>query len=71
MARKTTSVSEAIRRAIVKSGQTAMDVERGTGVSNAVVGRFLRKKRGLNLATVDKLAHYLGLELVTRKGRSK
>jgi len=71
MSRKRPTVSEALRRAIVESGQTAMDIERATGVSNAIVSRFQRGERGLNSTTIDVLAKHFGLELTRRKGRPK
>ena len=69
MAKKGQTISDALRQAIVNSGMTTMDIERDTGVNNSQLSRFLRGERGLSLSTVDKLAWYLGLGLVERKGR--
>lgn len=44
-----------------------------TGVTQAALSRFVRGERGLDLSSVDKLAAFLGLELLPstaqRKGR--
>lgn len=68
MAKHHVTISEALRQIILESGLTEIEIERATGVSNANLNRFMRGKRGLSLATVDKLAEHFGLELVKRKG---
>lgn len=55
-----------IRRAIEESGESAYAVAKGSGVSQAVLSRFLSGSRGLTLETADRLCHHLGLELVRR-----
>jgi plasmid maintenance system antidote protein VapI len=70
MPRKPRTVSEALRKAIRESGLNAMELARATGVDNAALYRFLSDERGLTLASVDRLAEYLGLEL-TQKRRAK
>jgi transcriptional regulator with XRE-family HTH domain len=66
--RNITVVSEALRQAIRDSGQSLHAISRVTGVDDSVLSRFMRADRGLNLASVDRLAAYLGLAL-TRKGK--
>ncbi len=68
------TVSETLRRALEGCGQTRYAVAKATGISEAVLSRFVHGQplRGANL---DKLADYLGLELrpkaskARRKGR--
>lgn len=56
-------VSTALRSAISDRGLTAYAAAKQAGVSVDAVQRFLNEQRGLNLATVDKLADALGLTL--------
>lgn len=71
MPRKPETVSETLRRAIIDSGESLMDIERATGVDSGRLSRFMRAERGLTLSAVDKLARHLGLRLVIQEGRSK
>jgi plasmid maintenance system antidote protein VapI len=56
-------VSRALRDTISERGLTAYAAAKQAGVSVDAVQRFLNEQRGLNLATVDKLADALGLTL--------
>ncbi len=56
-------VSKALRDTIRKQGLTAYATAKQAGVSVDAVQRFLNDERGLNLATVDKLADALELTL--------
>jgi plasmid maintenance system antidote protein VapI len=56
-------VSKGLREAIHGRGWTAYAAAKQSGVSVDAVQRFLNEERGLNLATVDKLAEALGLAL--------
>jgi transcriptional regulator with XRE-family HTH domain len=56
-------VSKGLREAIQGRGLTAYAAAKQSGVSVDAVQRFLKDERGLNLATVDKLAESLGLTL--------
>ncbi len=69
MGRRNTTISQVLREAITGSGESLADLERATGVSNAVLSRFVRGERTLTLPTADKLARHLGLELVKRERR--
>ena len=60
------TVTEQLRRAIERSGQSFRDIAKETGVNVGVVSRFVRKERGINGDTVDKLCRWLGLELQTK-----
>jgi plasmid maintenance system antidote protein VapI len=55
--------SEALKRAILKSGQTRYRVAKEAGISWPTLDRFLRGERDIYMATADRLCAYLGLEL--------
>ena len=65
------NVSERLRLAIQRSGQSLCQIAHGCGVDDGVLSRFVRGKRGLTTKSVDRLCAYLGLELreSKRKGR--
>jgi transcriptional regulator with XRE-family HTH domain len=56
-------VSKGLREAIHGRGLTAYAAAKQSGVSVDAIQRFLKDERGLNLATVDRLAEALGLTL--------
>jgi len=60
-------VSEALRRAIKKSGHTRYVISKEAGVFWGSVDRFLQGERGLRLESVDRLCEFLGLELTPIK----
>lgn len=65
-----TTVSEALRQAILDSGLSAYRMATESGVNVAAVLRFRSGERSLKLESVDRLAEVLGLELQPkRKGR--
>jgi plasmid maintenance system antidote protein VapI len=59
--------SEILRQAILDCGRTRYELAKETGVSQPVLSRFVNGQRDLTLATVDKLAPTLGLELVQKR----
>jgi transcriptional regulator with XRE-family HTH domain len=62
-------VSKGLREAIQGRGWTAYAVAKQSGVSVDAVQRFLNEERGLNLATVDRIAEALGLALCPDDGK--
>lgn len=66
-----TSLSEALKSRIKGRGLTAYAVAKMAEVRPHVVQRFLNGERGLTLATADKLALVLGLELIPREHRNR
>ena len=54
---------EIIRHAIERDGRTRYQIAKASGVDKAVLGRFVRGERGLNLDTADRLCRVLGIEL--------
>jgi hypothetical protein len=65
----TMSLSEKLKRACHKSGETRYQLAKETGLDYASLHRFLDGKTGLNSASMDKLADYLGYKLVKKKGK--
>lgn len=57
------SIIQQLRQLVAASGKTQVEIERDTGIRQPTMSRFLRGERGLNLADIDKLAEYLGVEL--------
>ena len=62
--------------AIEASGQTRYRISQDTGIAESVLSRFMSGETGLAVETMERLADYLGLEIVlcpkrgrgTRKG---
>lgn len=65
-------LSDAIREAIRTSGESLNGIARGSGVSAGQLSRLIHRERELTVAALEKVADYLGLEIVVRpKGRRK
>jgi hypothetical protein len=58
------SMSEQLRRAIELSGKTRYRISLESGISQAVLSRFVNRQRELSLANVDALCEALGLRVV-------
>lgn len=66
-----TTVSGQLREVVRARGLSAFAVAKAADVSPSVVTRFVNGERGMNTATLDRVADALGLELrETRRGRS-
>lgn len=65
MARRDT-ISEALKRAIRDSGKSVYQLAKESGVSHPVLFRFLSGERDIRLATADKLAAALEIEVRRR-----
>jgi hypothetical protein len=57
------SLSELLRRSIRESGQTVEEISKSAGVSQVVIARFVSGERDIHMATADRLARSLGLEV--------
>lgn len=57
-------IAEQLRRAIERSGKTRYRISLESGVSQAVLSRFVNRQRELSLANVDALCEALGLRVV-------
>ena len=60
-------ITRQVRAAIRASGLSQADLCRRAGLEEAALSRFLSEKTGLTLASVDRLAEVLDLDLVSRK----
>ncbi len=61
------TLSESLREAIRNSPMSVYRLAKEAGVAPAVITRFLKGERDLRLATVEKIAEVLQLELVQRR----
>ena len=59
------SLSQALKKAVQGSDKTVYQIAKEAGVSQIMISRFLSDERDIRMATADKLAHALGLKLVT------
>jgi transcriptional regulator with XRE-family HTH domain len=64
---KRSSFSDQVRRAIEASGKSRYRICKEAGIDKAAMSRFMSGERGLTLRVLDRLAEYLGLELVSRQ----
>lgn len=70
MATRRTFTDE-LRAAIVASGKSRYSICVEIGLDQAVLSRFMHRKSGLSLDTLDKLAKALDLHVTTSKPRRK
>jgi hypothetical protein len=68
MARAKT-MPDTIREAIRRDGRTVYRLSIDSAVAQAVLWRFIRGERDLNLRTASRVCEALGLVLTKRKGR--
>jgi len=64
---KRKAFSDQLREAIKLASVTRYRIAVDTGVSQAVLSRFMHYKVGLSMETVDVLVDYLGMQLVPEK----
>jgi len=67
MARKITTLTNSLKAAIKASDMTVYQISKESGVTQAMISRFLSDERDIRLATADKLSAVLGLELKQTK----
>jgi len=58
-----------MRNAIEASGQSRYRISKETGIAESVLSRFMSGETALAVETAERLADYLGLELVLRRKR--
>jgi transcriptional regulator with XRE-family HTH domain len=63
------NITDRLRRAIERSGQSQNEIAKGSGVSQGVVSRFVRGERDISLPVADRLCAYLGFRLVEKGKR--
>jgi plasmid maintenance system antidote protein VapI len=62
------TISQQLKTAIKRSGESCYAISRATGIDKAALSRFMAGKRGLTSGSIDKLARYLGLKFTSKKG---
>lgn len=73
MGKKRTKMSDQIRAAVESCGVSRYEICKESGIQQAALSRFMAGT-GITTSTLDKLADYLGLEIVVKgkaKGRGK
>lgn len=63
------TVTEQLRRAVEKCGETRYAISKATGIPASVLSRFVAGGRGLRSENIDRLCEHLGLELAAKRGR--
>jgi plasmid maintenance system antidote protein VapI len=63
---RASAISDILRRTIIESAVSYLELQRSTRVSRASIMRFVRGERTLRLDMADRLAAYFGLELTER-----
>lgn len=64
------NLAKAIAKAIRASGEKPAAIARGADVARSQLSRLLSGERGLSTDTADRIAAYLGLEIVVRAKRT-
>jgi hypothetical protein len=66
MSKLSPRISDQLRDAVHECGKSAYRISKDTGLSTALLSRFLSGETGLSQASIDTLSAYLGLKLVPR-----
>lgn len=64
-------VLDKIRAAIKASGATRYRIAKDLDISQAQLSRLMSGERGLSIEALERLAEYLGLEIILRPKRRK
>ena len=64
--KRSSPISDVLRRAIIASGEPYYAIEQATGVSRANILRFTKGQQSILLDAAERLAEHFGLELRTR-----
>jgi transcriptional regulator with XRE-family HTH domain len=59
----------AIRKAIQASGKTRYAIHKATGIDQGQLSKLMKGQAGLSLDSLEKLAGFLGLEIIIRPKR--
>lgn len=65
------TVTDTLRRAVERCGQTRYAISKATGVPASVLSRFVAGGRGLRSENTDRLCTYLGLVLTAKPGKAR
>ncbi len=60
-----------IRKAIKASGKTRYRISKDTGISEGQLSELMAGTKGLSIEALERLAYYLGLDIVVRPKRPK
>ncbi len=60
-----------IRKAIKSSDVTRYRISKDTGINESQLSALMAGRKGLSIVALEKLADYLGLEVVTRPKRER
>jgi len=60
-------LTDQVRRAVERCGQTRYQIAKATGISEATLSRFASGERFLSPKALDTLGEYLGLRIVADK----
>jgi transcriptional regulator with XRE-family HTH domain len=63
--------SDQIRDAVAGSGMSRYAICKAIDLDQGAMSRFMSGKAGLSLDVLDRLAEFLGLEIVVKSGRSE
>ena len=65
------SVTDQLRKAVERSGQSRYAISKATGIPASVLSRFVAGGRGLRSENIDRLCEYLGLTLISTPGKAR
>jgi transcriptional regulator with XRE-family HTH domain len=60
-----------MRRAIEASGQSRYQIAQGSGVAQSQLSRLVSGGQGMSVRNLERVAEYLGLEIVVRPKRQR
>ena len=67
MGKKASTLSETLKAEIQNSGKSIYQLAKETGLTIPIISRFISDERDIRLATADKIAAILKLELKRQK----
>ncbi len=65
------TVTDTLRRAVERCGETRYAISRATGIPASVLSRFVASGGGLRSDNIDRLCAYLGLVLTMKAGKAR
>ena len=65
------SIQDELVTAIERSGQTRYQIAVGSGVAQSQLSRLFHGESNMSTANIERVADYLGLELVLRPKRKR
>jgi plasmid maintenance system antidote protein VapI len=71
MARAATKFTDQIRLAVAMCGESRYAISKATGIPQSALSRFVHGERGLSVELMDRLAEYLGLEVIVKRRRPR